>query len=204
MAKMFSITVVEKGMDKFYAIDERLTKLLTSVISDQSRKLTEYVKQLYLSGPKGPYRLDKQSGDLYRGTVPLSVEVFGKRVIGGMEFGDTPYARIHIGGVGKVTTITPKRAKALAIPLGSNANWYTGRSDLISLHEFKQLSLWKRKGGRDAFLVEKVAGGIRPVFLLKKMVRQKTRVFPERIVQEYSSPVILTVEREVERYFGKD
>lgn len=81
-----------------------------------------------------------------------------------------PYARIHeLGGV-----ITPKRARYLAVPIGTEAHKLS--RGLRSLRQRKDLTLIRGKGGK-LLLMRKVGRRLEPAFVLKASVLMPPRPY---------------------------
>ena len=118
-----------------------------------------------------------------RTTRPLPVRDNQGRITGGVRFG-SHYASIHVGKPGEVTTIRPKNAKALAIPIGK-AKTPAGVSKYKSPKDVPGLSYIKRKG--KAPLLARVNGKtMEPMFVLVPSVKIPARIFPREILRARS------------------
>lgn len=191
--KIVTTTVKFIRFDSLYDLFNRVTDRLFKSVSRESVTLEKYIKKQYLSGGTGALKV--RSGELRRRTfalVPVKIndEIIGRVVIGS----GLNYTPLHVGPAGKVTTIVPKKAKALAIPLSSAL---TSGGSRLSM--FRVQSLWDlhpklfrgsvKHNLRPDILYYKRGSSITPMFLLRRSVRIKTRVWPEQIAAS-QAPII--------------
>jgi len=198
------ITVEIVGLDRTRAKVERLwsrlKRVLKQVVRRQSRALTQYVKTRHLTGGTTSDRLAVRSGHLRRSTKPRRVSERDGQIVGGVEFG-ARYASVHVGPKGKRTTIRPKSAQYLAIPLAAA----------------KTAAGVARGGPRDypdSFVVRTKAGnllvmgrqtgakGAVPLFVLKRQVVVPARVHPEDIERVLKPRILKDIQAEFERLVG--
>jgi hypothetical protein len=133
-------------------------------------------------------KLHVRSGQLRATTHARPTTSEGTTVTGGVAFGKV-YARVHIGPRGQVTTITPKRAKFLTIPLkAAQTATGVGRGGALSGAYAKTFVRMSKAGNLIIFGQGTYAkgaksgqakGNIVPLFLLKKSVRVPARIHPE-------------------------
>lgn len=114
-----------------------------------------YAEERYMSGRRGNMGLRRQTGQL-AGSWHVKTKGRGLNTIAQLATG-VPYARIHeYGG-----TITPKRARALSVPLNDIADKVSSPREMPNLVMIKP-------HGSEPLLVDKNSG--MPMFSLQKSV----------------------------------
>ena len=159
-------------------------------------KAIPFVKQKWFSGMWGPgvtYKdqLIRKSGKLIKSITPGFSDISQRNTRGftyntGIEIGEPPdYAGVHVGGVNTVNTwdetvIKPKNSQWLTIPFpGGPADRPRGA---LRASRFGKLTFIAPKGGRSPILFQKKGKDqLIPVFILKKSVTIRPRVFTEEI-----------------------
>ena len=159
-------------------LSDELREEILKTTNRQSELLTNYIIERHLTGGTKKTKLAVRSGLLRKTTRPIS-SVSGERMKGGTRFG-VFYAGPHIGPPNKVTTIKPRKAKSLAIPIlyGLTA---AGVAKAKSPRDVPGLKYIPR--GSKSPLLAKVEGGtVKPWYVLKKEVKIKARVHPNEII----------------------
>lgn len=210
--KLFTMTRKEYNIGAVKQLSETVVRVITNIMNKESSRLAVYVRQSFLSGPTSDITLSKRSGELRKKTNPYPVKVMSDMVVGGIIFGDgLSYTSVHINQVGTVTTIKPRTAQALAIPLpgamdksGNVQNRY--RSGLRGIKGLFRPYVSGSKGEkrRADYLAIKRGGQIIPMFKLRKSVNIKSRVFPEVIAAEQEATVRHTFEAAVNNYINRN
>jgi hypothetical protein len=184
--KLLTATVKFVRFDILFDLFDRINEKLLRSIDREAARLATYIKKQHLSG--GPGGLRARSGELRRRTFSLAPIRIGYDIIGRVVIGSgLDYTHIHVGPAGQTTTIFPKKAKALAIPLPSAM---TGGGRLLSVF-MNKTSLWdlhprlfrgnKKHNLRPDILYYKRGNSIMPMFLLRRSVTIRTKVWPEQI-----------------------
>ena len=190
-----------------------LDKLVPGIISKvkaelryQSNEMKDFVKEAYLTGGPGDYRLRVRSRTLLRslGVITATTNRAENKsvhsMVGGIHVGGgVPYARVHINKPGTVTTIYGK--PWLTVPqlggpaykksLGQGGIKHSRSIDyphLVYMMIRGQPVLVAGKIGTRGKLVPlramgKGGRGVRVVYWLKRSVRVRARVHPEWIVK---------------------
>lgn len=184
----------DKVLGNLSRISAALIKQVQVLITKESRYMQSYVRTEHLTGGTSDTRLRVRSGRLRGSCIPIPTAVKGDSVEGGISFG-TVYGRVHVGPRGQSTTIRPKTAKALAIPLkaaltasgvakGSPRGGPWGETFI-------------KKGiifGKSKVMKGTKAGGLRsqivPLFVLKQSVTIKARVHPEDIIDRVGPRIV--------------
>jgi hypothetical protein len=175
------------------SIQSRMVIAIKKVVNTQSFLLKTHIAQDdFVQGHRGSYGMDgvlqSRSGQLKRSMAVQPTKVNADSIIGGISFG-TRYAKVHIGKRGQSMTMVPKVAKMLAIPLPAAQKNYGeakgGPRDPI----FGETFLAKNKAGNliiygkttytKGVKAGQTKGNIVPLFILKKSVTVKTRLFTE-------------------------
>lgn len=94
----------------------KLVSLVTQAIRTNSMRIYSRLVSKHLRGQTTPTTVRRRSGSLSRSVGALIPHIEGSKITGGIRVG-TRYAGVHIGPRGSTVTITPKKAKYLAIPL---------------------------------------------------------------------------------------
>ncbi len=179
--KLFTVKVSTQNLQLLSKLPAWIDRTLFSEVTKQSRRLTDFVRNVYLSGPMGSTKLGVRSGELRKGTRPLTTKKQASSITGGMVIGEnTPkYTTAWVGPRGQERIITPVRGQALAIPLTaaltSKGLLKAQYAKVGSLRDVPGLfrigdTLFKRSGKE-----------LVPLFVLKRQVTQRTRVWPEYI-----------------------
>ncbi len=161
------------------------------IIDLNARLLQRYIREEKMTGGTTDTRLRVRSGRLRASVIPIKAEVKETRIEGGVSIG-TIYGRVHVGPVGQVTTMTPKKGKYLTIPL-SGAMTKSGVSKGSARSEaFGETFVAKSKAGnliifgKKRITKGKKAGELRsqviPLFLLLKSVKVKARIHPQELI----------------------
>ena len=162
---------------------EGLINLLSKGVKKSSSFLITYIKDNHLTGGTTDTKLKGRSGRLRQSVLPLDLIRQSESVVeGGLHIGQgVKYAELHINETRKSTTITPKSAGALAIPLpGSPAVTPSGVSKVVSKIR-EQYPFLKRKGN---VLADTRDGNFIPYFALKKSVTIQSRVHTDEILDQ--------------------
>lgn len=163
------------------------------VLTLHSVILVSELRQDYLSGPTTPRSVSARSGKLRQNIkVKRAVLVSQTTIQAGVTAG-TAYAGVHIGKRGKRTTIRPKNAQYLTIPLdaaktkagvarGSARSGVFGKTFVMKSKKGNLLIMGQRvrQSGKSA---GETFGKVVPLFVLKKKVVVKARVDPRKIVK---------------------
>lgn len=181
----------EKALVTIRKVPARILREAKRIFTRHTVLLQGYVRQEYLTGGTSEDRLAVRSGALRSSTRALPVEETSGTVNSGLGFG-TVYARTHVGPQGQVTTIRPVNKQYLAIPLAaaktpagvSKGGPQSGRwgDTFIARSHAGNLIIFGRRVVQKGAKSGMTAGKIVPLFVLKKEVKVKTRVFPERIL----------------------
>jgi hypothetical protein len=179
-------------------LNPRIMKALTEEMKRQSNKLNTYVKQKILTGGTASEKLAVRTGNLRRSTVPMIPVVKEDNIRGGVQFG-AKYAVTHFGNEGEIHTITPKKSKFLAIPIGealtgAGVPRYASPRDVPGLQLINRkgkpslLALVKIKGriekATGAMKIKGASGSLIPMFILMKSVKVKARIHPKSIIRD--------------------
>lgn len=184
------------NLKEFDALTAKMEKAIIDGVTEGSFAMTSHVVSKHLTGGTTGDRLGVRSGRLRSATHAMKTKVENGSVSGGTEVG-VRYASTHIGRKGKKTTIRPKRARKLTIPLPA-ALTGAGRMKYNSARNYPNLRIIKSKAGN--LLLAQVEGGrITPFFVLKDRVDIMTRVHPEVIEQEVSPLLVRIIDKHLER-----
>lgn len=185
--KILTVSVRMMNFDVLFDLFDKILEQLMKSIGRESQWLEKHIKSQYLSGGSGA--LKSRSGELRRRTFALAPIKTSDGVIGRVVIGSgLDYTPIHVGPAGKVTVIKPKRGKALAIPLssaltssGKLRTVFSNRQSLWDLHP-KLFRGKKEHNLRPDMLYYKAGKSeIMPMFVLRRSVTIKTKVWPEHI-----------------------
>jgi len=178
---------------KIDKLDEEVMGVIMRVFRRQSQSMANYIIIRHLTGGTTSDRLARRTGTLAKSTRPRKVERKGKRVVGGVVLG-TKYAKVHVGEKGKVTTIRPRRAQFLAIPLSAAktaAGVPRGRP-----RDFGNTFIQRSRRG-NLLIFQKRLGGIVPLFALKKEVRIPARVHLEEVASAFAGRIAKDIEQSI-------
>jgi len=210
---MFNITVDDSKFTLL--VDFSSKKMIRAVqqgITQAGIETASYVKTRHLTGGTTEDRLGVRSGLLRKSAHGLKATVEGDRVTGGAGIGDgLIYADVHINREGRKLVITPKHAKALAVPFRG----FGSRTGDIGYGRTKQpgpkdyakgfLTPFRTKKG-GMLLVHRVKGKnarIEPYYMLLKSVTVPARVFPERVLIVRRRYILETIKNNMMGVFGK-
>lgn len=185
----------------FKGYPKRLSARLKTAVYKTSVLAVSHIRQTYFGNHTGSNKLHYGGGELPRSIKPKPVELKGFKVHGGIMAG-TVYSSVHIGRKGKTTTIRPRKAKMLAIPLAAaktKSGMQRRLSTVIEDGKRKITGPWGKtfvaKSKRGNLIVfgqrmtmkgknaGKIRGNIIPLFVLKKQVRIRTRIHPKDIMK---------------------
>jgi hypothetical protein len=177
-------------------MDEQTLKAVEGVVTRGSRLLMGHIMQHHLTGGTTGTRLAVRTGQMRRETREKPTRRQGTIITGGIEFG-SKYAGVHVGPRGQKTTIRPKRAQFLTIPLPAAktaAGAGSGRA-----RDFPDTFIIKSKRG-NTLIVRRAGGkGIIPLFVLKKQVTIPARVHPEDIRKAIAPKIKKDLEDSLEK-----
>lgn len=172
----------------FSKYPRRLIKRLRTAVKKTGTLVATYIRREYFGTDTGPTTLRVRSGKLRRGIRGKDATIKGWKVRGGVTAGSV-YSVIHFGRKGKRTTIKPRKAKMLAIPLkaamtpagvargtprgGPWGKTFIAKSKAGNLIIFGRRKIMK--GARAGVLKGKVV----PLFVLKTKVKVPTRIHPK-------------------------
>jgi len=159
-----------------------------------------YLRNERFTGGTTDSKLAVRTGRLRASVRPDNIKVEPDSVEAGVSFG-TIYARVHVGPRGQVTTIRPKRAKMLAIPLAAamtaaGVSKGTPRRGPWGETFIRALKNPGGKGQAIIFGKQEITKGPRagklrakivPLFILMRSVEIKARIHPEEIL-DYMEP----------------
>lgn len=178
----FNVTVDTKKAESFLTMMFNRVSVahVTSVVAQRmtaiSHELTDVVRSNYLRTI-----LKERTGNLVKNTVAIPTTTTANRVVGGVDIGKgLVYTRVHVGPEGQVTTIRPKTAKSLTIPLPP-ALGPQGVKKYPSAWQYADLFPITSKAG-NRLLVQKEGDTLIPFFLLVQQVQIKARIHPEQIL----------------------
>lgn len=185
--------------DKILSTVPAVRKTIREVFLKDSKLLTTYLRQERFTGGTTESRLGVRSGRLRASVTAMPVVTKDDSIESGTQFG-TVYGRVHVGPSGQVTTIHPKNAQFLAIPLaaaktssgvakGGPRNGPWGETFFARTKEGKLILFGKSAYSKGAKMGQ-TKGKIVPLFLLVKQVKVKARVHVNEIV-DYIAPKIV-------------
>lgn len=142
-------------------------------------------------------KLRRRTGEFVKKTKVLRVKrLGGGRYEAGVGF-EAPYAPVHVGEKGKVTTIRPKNKKWLVIPLPAALTKAGVLKKKPSDYD-DLFFLWADKN-KAPVLARKVGkrGRIQPLFVLAKMVKIRTRIHPKEILRSRRQVIAAGIKRAI-------
>ena len=179
---------------------EKAVKNLVNIVSLQTQKHIRTDLFVPYQG-RNLYQgvLQTRSGKLKKSVVNIPAVREGDIVSGGIGIG-TAYGRVHFGKRGQVTTINPKAAQALTIPLPAAMDSHgVARGSARDKGIFGETFLGKSKAGNMIIFGKllyvkgakagQVKGKLVPLFVLKKSVSVPARIHPEDL-RDYMQPII--------------
>jgi hypothetical protein len=197
-------TNIKQVEQKIKQITPKLLTETKKIFTINSQLLVGHIRKRHMTGGTTDTRLRNRSGHLSKSTKSEPVTHAIGIIKGGVSFG-TIYAGVHIGPKGRVTTIRPKKAKMLTIPLpaaqtkagvtrGSARSGRWGET-FIAKSKKGNLILFGKKVMQRGARAGQTAGNIVPLFLLKKQVKVKTRIHPESILTYTKKKIIMDYEK---------
>ena len=166
-----------------------------------SAKLTSEVQNKHLRGGTSSSRLRVRSGKLRSETRALRTKIEGSEIKGGFKIG-VFYASTHFGPKGKVTTIKPKSAGALAVPLPP-ALTAGGRPKKKGPRDWGNFLTFIPRGSKPPLLARVTKKLVTPYYVLVKEVRIKTRIHPEVIEAENTPALVRIVDTSIQGELDK-
>ena len=194
MPKLLTVSVRMSNFDVLFKLFDKITEQLMKSVGRESQWLAKHIQTQYLSGGSGALRAI--SGELRRRTFALAPIKTADGVIGRVVIGSgLDYTHVHVGPMGKTTTITPKgKAKSLAIPLSSALtssgglfSVFSKRSSLWDLHPKLFRGSKKHNLRPDILYYKRGKNEITPMFVLRRSVTLRTKVWPEHIAMNQGS-----------------
>jgi hypothetical protein len=178
-----------------------LKQILNFGIGKTSSYLASYIILRHLTGGTTQDRLKTRSGLLKQTTIPLVPKSISEyKVEGGVQFG-TKYAPVHISDKPKTTIITPKTAKALAIPIpGSPATTAAGVTRHTGSIRQAYPFLSYIKGKNSIILADTRGGNFIPYFILKKSVKISSRVHLDEILNTKKTDIENIFKQAIDEY----
>lgn len=185
--------------EKIKKIPQKLVSEIRRIFTVHSRLMLSYVRKEHLTGGTTDTRLKRRSGFMNASTkIEPTIHAMGI-VNAGISFG-AKYARVHVGPKGQVTTIRPKSAKMLTIPLPAaqtragvlraparSSHW---GNTFIQRSKAGNLIIFGQKVNQKGQSAGEATGPIVPLFLLKPQVKVKARIHPEGIITHARKMII--------------
>jgi len=188
MAEIEGLEQVNRALS---GLPEKLIRNVIRVINSKSLEMKNYIITEHLTGGTTDTRLRVRSGRLRGSLSVIKAKNEGDRIEGGVSIG-TIYARTHFGPEGQETTIVPKNAKYLTIPLPAAMTGAGVGKGLARTGPWGETFIAKSKAGnliiygKQRYMKGKRIGQLRsqiiPLFLLKKSVTIRARIHPEDIL----------------------
>lgn len=161
-----------------------------------------------LSGPTTKRSVSARSGKLRANLKAKRAHVVAGSIVAGVNAG-TAYAGVHIGKRGRKTTIRPKNARYLTIPLeaaktkagvarGSARSGMFGDTFIMKSKSGNLLIMGKRRYQKGA-KAGQTHGNLAPLFVLKKRVVVRARVDTTKRVKEVKRTVTRDIIQELKR-----
>lgn len=192
--RLFKVIIRKENFNILRYLPERVLKQLVRSVNRESQRITGVLKDIRLSS-HSQYSVRKRTGALFNRTKPITAFVSGTQVVGGTVIGEgLPYTKVHVGtrDQGESTTITPRTAAALTIPLYPVLD-----NRGVRLAEFQNLSARNDlfTPGRNSplqrgYLYQRLpGGGVRRVFALRNSVTIPRRVMIDAFAEEQTPQV---------------
>jgi hypothetical protein len=187
--KLWTIKITEKGLGTFLNLAEAIQNVVASEIAKQSQIIADDIRKRYFRSSFGMY---SEGSELQKGIVGQPVSSSGGVVSGGVKLGDEKTSKF-IPKVGETKiTISPKKAKALAIPTTKAA--YEMGKRVRSLRSIQ--SLHRVHGGLDTN--QKLSKGTLPMFVFRmSAIDIRPRIHPEEVVTHYAPLVTVALRNAV-------
>lgn len=162
-----------------------------------------------LSGPTTKKTVSARSGRLRQNIKAKRARVIGRASIQAGVTAGTAYAGVHIGRRGKRTTIRPKNAQYLTIPLdaaktkagvarGSARSGVFGETFVVKSKAGNLIIMGKRKRQRGKSAGQ-TFGNVVPLFVLKKKVVIRARVDPRKRTKKVQRVIGRDIIKELQR-----
>ena len=169
-------------------IIKNLAPKIRQVVQEHSVRLWNQTIVRHLTGGTTADRLGRRTGTMARSTRPIPVQMVGSKVTGGLSFG-AEYAWTHIGPAGSQVTIRPKNKKFLAIPLAAakTAAGVSRGGPLSGIWGPTFIAkgiIFGFSGGTKA----SKSGNPIPLFVLKRSVVVRRRIFPKEHLLDWAKP----------------
>lgn len=188
-ANLFKVTIKKVGLGIFNRLNTMFRERLLLIMERESVALTGRIIRNNLSQSSSGlrqgnrYSIGQRTGRLAANTRPIT-RWMGYGVTGGTTIGEgVPYTHVHVGQGGEPPiTITPKRAKALTIPLKAALD---SRGVLRSEYNVGSLRSIPGLFARDGVLYKRTGPkgkGVLPLFLLRRSVRIEKSVSTDAIL----------------------
>jgi hypothetical protein len=195
---------LQRALDK---LGGRTTlRKLKIVITKNVILLTTRLREA-MTGGTSANKLAVRSGKLRRNTKARKTTVEGTHVRGTVGVGSV-YARVHVSWSDQVTTITPKRARFLTIPLpaaltpagvprGTARNGPWGKTVIIPTKRQgkAQAIIYGVKKTQSGANVGAFRGGLIPLFVLARRVTVKSRIH----IKDFMPKVQRSVRRDLRK-----
>jgi hypothetical protein len=210
---MFNVTVDDSNVLLFFDFkSRRMVQYVKQGIQRAGIETASYVKVRHLTGGTTEDRLGVRTGILHASAHGLKPVEFGDRIIGGAGMGgprgggQLVYAPVHINREGTKTTITPKRAKLLAVPFRS---WQSrtgptgyGWQRQESPKNYPRGFFFKMKTKNNRTMLVHAEGKgknvkLYPYFMLLPSVTVPARVYPERVAMVRRRYIVRTIRDEL-------
>lgn len=180
-------------------LDAYVGKMVTRLVNMTTLALQKHIRKDLFVEYQGTQRnlftgyLQTRSGKLKKSVINIPAKRDGDVVRGGIGIG-TKYGHVQFGKRGQVTTITPKRAGALTIPLPAAMNAQgVAKGSARDKSIFGETFLAKSESGnmiifgKTLYVKGKKAGQAKgkivPLFVLKKSVRVPARIHPDDLMK---------------------
>lgn len=201
--RLFKLTIKKENFGIFRQLPERMIQQLVRSVDRESQRITKALKDFRLSS-HSHYSVRRRTGELYNKTQPITAVVAGGRVLGGTVIGEgLPYTNVHVGtrDQGASTTIVPKKAGALTIPLFPVLdNRGVRLAEFQNLRSRTDLFIPGRNSPlQKGYLYQRMpGGGVRKVFALRSSVTVPRRVMIDTFAEEQAPQVQRRIEADVQ------
>lgn len=179
----------------FGRIPDRIMQVISRVMHRQTSAMANYMVTRHLTGGTTSDRLAVRTGHLRRSMRVVEPVIKDDKVVSSINFG-AKYAGVHIGPRGQVTTIRPKRAKMLAIPLPA-AKTQAG-VPRGGPRDFPGTFVIRSKAGNLLVVQKGARNRLLPLFVLKPSVRIPARVHPEDIFGVFKDRILRDLKASIE------
>lgn len=202
--------IIDIQVESSASVQKKINRIKRAVLTgivrglrSESDSLHEHITKTHLKGATEDGRanfarqkLRRRTGEFARKFVVLKVETLSNGVYrAGVRF-DAPYAGVHVGEKGKVTTIKPVNKKWLTIPLPPALT----RAGVLRqpAKDMKDLFfLWADKSKAPVLAKKMGNGKIKAYFVLAKMVKIRTRIYPKEILRARRNQITAGIKRAI-------